>query len=341
MAISARQQAGDALRRSPDRRPGRIAVATVLASLTMLAALALATVASASSLPSLIAFKTGNYGGGAKIWYVQDGHPTPATPIYATTQGGADVSNPAWSPNGEALAFVVGGNSIALASRSGSIFATLPEPITPLDMGIAWSPNGHEIAYVCTAGTLLTIQYPSPAPPVDFGPNVWPNVCVLNLVSGVSRVLTESTMADAIDTGAPQLSWSRAGNEIAIDSQTDILPAAENFCANNHQSNTIAANPAGAPCDLPHISLIDVATGVMTPIGSDFMGSPAFSPDGGEIAFADGSGSSPGEPARRHVGVGRRRARHPRAGRHEPQSQPDLVPERQADRVRLLQPGAR
>jgi Tol biopolymer transport system component len=232
---------------------------------------------SAASRPSLIAYASRSGG----VWIVQDGHPGSAKAI------SAGAAAPSWSPNGETLAFALDREYIAIANRSGHIIAKLKAPVTD---GLDWSPNGKEIAYICTAGHILSIQYPSPTPPVQFGPETWPNLCVLNVVTGENRVVMHSTTKDAV---VANVSWSSSSDEVAVDSQTHINTG--DYCVNFHLSTTPNPDPTGPGCDEPYISLVDVSTGKAEPVGKEFMSQPAFSPDGREIAFNDTTQPSPNQ----------------------------------------------
>jgi Tol biopolymer transport system component len=60
----------------------------------------------------------------------------------------AGVADPAWAPDGQRLAYSVGGTParIVIAGRDGQVQSTLPTGRTAVDTP-AWSPNGREIAY--------------------------------------------------------------------------------------------------------------------------------------------------------------------------------------------------
>jgi dipeptidyl aminopeptidase/acylaminoacyl peptidase len=250
-------------------------------------ATSLASVANAASLPAVIAYE-----GSTGIGTVQPGHVHSTRLLYAPRAGGTDA--PAWSPNGETLAFGVNtphGLGIGLVDREGSLVAANQLPHLPGPADVAWSPNGKEIAYLCLDGPLLTTPSASPFVP----PNQFFNVCVLDVVTGAHRLLAASTLAEGISCCASpgRISWSRTDDVIAVGGERDIAPG----------------NCINFGCGQPDIALIDVADGKIAALdGTDNYGEPAFSPDGREIAatnFATRGGvyimSASGAHARRIV----------------------------------------
>ena len=249
----------------------------------------------AASVPSYIAYQTA-YG---DIGVVQYGHPNCVCLIYKGTYPNGGGSEPSWSPNGLTLAFHVyivtnteRVNEIALADRSGQIFATYPLEKPQDGAGLDWSPDGREIAYGCEEGKLL-----DPLPGGESSP--YTNMCVLNVVTGASRVIATSRPGVGIGFGVGttpevgRLSWSPKGNEIAVDARFPPF--------------NCSSSPAYGPeCQLG-IAIVDVATGTTTRLGANAVSEPAFSPNGKEIAFVNPGGTygdNPGKPLNRlPVGV--------------------------------------
>ncbi|HTX00881.1 MAG TPA: PASTA domain-containing protein [Acidimicrobiales bacterium] len=237
----------------------------------------LAPSAEGSVLPSLIAYSYGNNQGGIAV--VPEGEGVLETSIYPSPADG-DIGFPQWSPNGLVLAFHVyapyHGNKIVLTTRSGTVIAAYP---VNGGYGLDWSPAGTQIAYLCDEGKLLTT--PGPVAPVVNG--FW-NVCVLNLISSVSRVIASSTLAEAIPKSGSEtrLSWSPDDTYIVVSGEHDIPP------------NTRSCS--GLACGIPDIDRVTVATGEMSPLGYECSFNPAYSPNGAEIAFTNNCPSKNGIP---------------------------------------------
>ena len=242
------------------------------------------------SLPSLIAYKLGDYGGSDGIFLLGPGQKT-GTPVFGETKGAVYLGSPAWSPNGDVLAFEHDGNQLMFANRAGHLMFKLgiPQGQTTGSSGIAWSPDGKEIAYLCYEGHLTSYMYAPINVALPGGTANLPNLCIYNVVTGVNRVAAESTLADSITNG--EISWARDGSMIATDTQTDILSSSTELCVNNHVAASVYVT-SGPPCNLPSISIVDVGSGSIAPIGKPFFTEPAFSTKGSEIAFQDGSGGA-------------------------------------------------
>jgi dipeptidyl aminopeptidase/acylaminoacyl peptidase len=238
---------------------------------TLIFAAGLAPAAKAAVVPSLVAY---SYGEGDGIGIVQFGSPHTAAPIFTTTPPSEDAASPSWSPNGLTLAFEAyspeTGNEIVLTNRGGRVIAV---PLTHANGGgeLDWSPDGTQIAYLCLNPPVLTL-------PGSIISSTFFNVCVLNVVTGATRVLAESTFSEGIpnDGGGGRLSWSPRGDVIAVDGEHDIATGA---CT-------------GLACGQPDIAVIDVATGKMAPLGDTGFGEPEFSPNGSEIAFENVPGTA-------------------------------------------------
>ena len=132
-----------------------------------------------------------------------------------------------------------------------------------------------EIAYLCLDPPVLTTPSASQFVPA----NQYFNVCVLDVVTGATRVVAHSTLSEGLPvtggiiSSASRISWSPTKAAIiAIEGERDIA----------------AGSCVGVACGQPNIALVDVATGAMTALtGSDDFGDPAYSPNGGEIAFTE------------------------------------------------------
>jgi dipeptidyl aminopeptidase/acylaminoacyl peptidase len=165
------------------------------------------------------------------------------------------------------------GLGIVLVDRSnGKVIdaVSLPNLIAPADL--AWAPDGKEIAYLCLNPPVLTTPSASQFVPA----NRYYNVCVLDVVTGATRLVAHSTLDEGLPvtggilSASSRISWSPTGDVIAIEGERDIA----------------AGDCVGVACGQPNIALVDVATGVMAALaGSDDFGDPAFSPNGREIAF--------------------------------------------------------
>lgn len=258
-------------------RSPRTIVANALAGLVALGLIAGAPAPAIASEPSLIAFV--DAGG---IWTVREGSTASAKPFYVP--GGATYpSGPAWSPNGEELAFVVSnsdGAKIVVANRSGNVTDT-PLSSSRADRtsgSLAWAPDGRRIAYLCAVGP--TVMFPDPN---GFdSPEQELNTCVLDVTTGKHELLAASR-SDLFVQGATgcfcRLSWSPDGKFIALDMERS-------------KPCTGVNKP---PCYQDTIGIIDVATGGITALTDFAASNPAFSPDGREIAFVHNL-TEPGAP---------------------------------------------
>jgi Tol biopolymer transport system component len=253
--------------RLPNWTRARVA-ATLLVLATAAFAAALAPAAKAGSLPAVIAYE-----GAGGIGTVQPGNVHSARVFYAPTSGGTDF--PAWSPNGETMAAGVNtphGLGIAVVDRSsGKVIDAVQLPNLEGPADLDWSPDGKEIAYLCLDPPVLTTPSASPFVPASR----YFNVCVLDVLTGVHRLLAVSTLGEglpltgSIISSAQRISWSPSGDVIAVGGERDIA----------------SGNCTGLACGQPNIALVDVATGAMTALdGTDNYADPAFSRNGSEIA---------------------------------------------------------
>jgi Tol biopolymer transport system component len=227
-----------------------------------------------SSEPALVASNT-EYSSAIDVTVY--GSPGADSLIYAASEYG-DAGFTSWSPNGLMLAFHayepgVDGNDIVLATRGGQILDKYP--VTG-GYGLDWAPNGDEIGYLCQLGTLLTISG-------SFGLNtVFPNVCALNLVTGKSTVIAESSYSEAVfDNNSSflgRLSWSPDGKTILVDGEENV----------DHGQCTGTCHAY----DVANIARIDVSTGSMTAFGNVGSYSPSYSPNGKEIAISTGAATA-------------------------------------------------
>jgi Tol biopolymer transport system component len=178
-------------------------------------------------------------------------------------------AHPAWSPNGETLAFV-DGEKIVLADRAGHHFSTLLTDPTGV-FGLDWSPDGRKIAYMCDESAVT-----------DVGPYV-AQICVLDVVTGAHRFLTNPKIKDPKDgilgdPAAGGVSWSPKGKVIAFDSQTA----------------TPCKDAGITGCVKSEVALVSVKRGTVHQITDHDAGAPAFSPDGDEMSYYARSGPHKG-----------------------------------------------
>jgi hypothetical protein len=260
-ADSRRASTGPAGRRetgSTDRYATSVLVRRLLAMTVLGFALASAS-ASASSLPPLIAFQTRE-----GVGVVQPSHPSTERMIAIPGR------TPAWSPNGEVLAYTPEGRQIVLLDRNARRIAAFP---VSLAYELSWSPDGRQIAHLCRIGP---IYEEPPIPGLAETHTTGVNVCVLDVISGTDRVLAASNSEFFIGgqfTGA--LSWSAKGDVIALD----VL--------HNTKCPFTETNPVLVNCGDPEIGTISTTTGAWARFTTFSAYTPAFSPNGLEIVYND------------------------------------------------------
>jgi dipeptidyl aminopeptidase/acylaminoacyl peptidase len=174
-------------------------------------------------------------------------------------------TSPAWSPDGEMLAFATDRDDkrqiYAISPRGGEA-----RKLTAAEEGVgsfAWAPDGKSLAFTATDAKTDADK----AREKQFGDftvfgedyrmsHLW----IFDLATGKARRLTSG----AFTVG--QFAWAPDGRKIAFDHRV---------------------NPANASSGTADISLVSVADGAVTPLvtqnGSD--SSPAWSPDGSKVAF--------------------------------------------------------
>ncbi|NQX94217.1 MAG: S9 family peptidase, partial [Erythrobacter sp.] len=211
-------------------------------------------------------------------------------------QGGSAL----WSPDGTRIAFVkadTNGNAqIFVRSMTGEGLVTQITSYEHAPRSMAWSPDGETIAFVARVSSKPAMTVSLPGRPkgakwkedpvyidtlhyrqdrVGYTNGGFDHLFVVPATGGTPRQLTEGewnvgARALSVIAGSPVLSWSPDSRFIAFD------------------------GPGRAP-EIPHffeshINLIEVASGEMRRLtegqGRPNFTSPAFSPDGSQIAFA-------------------------------------------------------
>ena len=157
--------------------------------------------------PSRIVF-TLRYG----IGLVTFGAPASERVIEADTDSRIP-STPVLSPNGEDIAYGVydpthQASFLTVRDRHSRIIESLPIRLGG-GFSVAWSPNGHELAYECTDGAIYAVTDSFTGDRIPAG-----NLCVMQLLTGTSRVIATSTAAGSL-TGNARLSWSPDGTILA------------------------------------------------------------------------------------------------------------------------------
>jgi WD40 repeat protein len=120
---------------------------------------------------------------------------------------------PVLSPNGDDVAYGVYDPThqtsvLTVRDRHNRIIESLPITLRG-GFSVAWSPDGHELAYTCSDGAIYSVtdSFSGSQIPTD-------NLCVMNLLTGTSRVIATSTAAASL-TGNPRLSWAPDGTILA------------------------------------------------------------------------------------------------------------------------------
>lgn len=219
--------------------------------------------ASAAGLPSLIAM-AGRGGIGTVV---------PGLP--GTERAVADPgSSPAWSPNGEVLAYA-DYNEIILLDRGMHRIAVFPVSV---GLDLTWAPDGRRLAYRCLDGPLYT---PPPTPGL-FAPEVsGNNICVIDVVTGAHHVLAASDSAFFIVRNiGGHLSWSPRGDEIVLSVERPVPGC------------SFKLGSAVVQCVKQDIAAVNTANGAWSPVttGPDQAYSPAFSPNGHKLAYVTARG---------------------------------------------------
>jgi dipeptidyl aminopeptidase/acylaminoacyl peptidase len=181
---------------------------------------------------------------------------------------GISCSEPAFSPRGDVLAFLgappAGGNKQVWTT---SVDDASPGQLTDVPGGVnffRWSPDGKRIAFAAPDGGHRVVPEVADSGP----PFAQLHVVDTSRRSGTSRGVSRLTSGQIHVTS---LDWSPDGTRIVFAHQTSPSPDA------------IESND---------ISLVEVATGVVTPVvrGPGIDMSPIISPDGQWVAFASDGG---------------------------------------------------
>jgi PASTA domain/WD40-like Beta Propeller Repeat len=232
--------------------------------LTVALLLAATSGAEAASLPSLIAF---DYHEGIGI--VRPGHPGSEHVIARRT------GRSAWSPNGEVLAFTAFDpswehGSMVLMDRAEDRIETIPVSVGDYP---TWAPNGREIAYLCADGP----RYKEP-PIFPGAPEIESfNICVVDVISGVSRVLATGNEEFFISPSSSGfLSWSPRGDSIVTE---DI-----------HSDEPCTFAGIEALCGQDEVDAVDAVTGAWRRVITTPSAAPAYSPNGKKLAYRDQQG---------------------------------------------------
>ncbi len=198
----------------------------------------------------------------------------------ALTQDRDDVNSPAWSPNGDRIAFI--------AANGTGDDATEQVYVMPMNGGdpiaastsktdvqqFVWSPDGTRIAYVAAdPAPKLTgnAKYDNPFRVTDNDflmrhvaqpAHLW----IVSAAGGDDKRLTSGSWSLPQGQFGENIDWSPDGKWIAFQMVPDTV---------------------NADFDKGTIALVDVATGKVRPFGANpgWSGNPVFSPDGTMLAF--------------------------------------------------------
>jgi hypothetical protein len=235
-----------------------------------------ATSARAASYPALIAFDDRDGGPGTTaVFMARPGH------AGSDHRQIAGASDPAWSPAGDRLAFLVSAStfpnktSLMIGDRLGkNAHKLISGPgralndTTSVNGPLAWSPNGREIAYQCDEAS-------------PDGSIVLAQLCTVDVASGTRHMITEPATFPGLQNDLQELqrlSWSPDGTEVI---------------GTVFQHVTCADPPTGPfqqPwCGYPSIAAIHVSTGatqVLTDAHTRAV-TAEFAPNGRHIAYYD------------------------------------------------------
>ena len=228
---------------------------------------------------------------------------------------------PAWSPDGQTLAF----ESVRDDHSFIGLFTSADQPIrylaptTSRDLRPTWSPDGKSIAFVRVPG-----RGGAPRSPLDRPATPWA-IWVGDAASGTAREVWRSgdTLADSLPSvrGGPNLTWA-AGNRLAFVSYRDgwphlySVPAAGgppllltpgNFMVEyvtisaDRRFLVYNANAGRDPNDIDRRHLfkvpVDAATPAAVTSGRGLEWNPAVTADGAFVAYIASDAQRPPLPA--------------------------------------------
>jgi TolB protein len=130
-------------------------------------------------------------------------------PLRRLTDGEGD-DLPAWSPDGDTIAFTTGKGRIALVDASGGGRRSLTSPGNAVDVGASWSPDGEAIAF-----TRFTLTQYRSGSTIFTGP-VRRETWVMRRDGSGQRRLTSSPAFSQTLGGAFRPRWSPDGRTLAV-----------------------------------------------------------------------------------------------------------------------------
>jgi Tol biopolymer transport system component len=183
-------------------------------------------------------------------------------PLHRLTKAGGD-DLPAWSPDGQAIAFTTAKGRIAVINASGDERRTLTRPTDAVDVGATWSPDGSSIAF--TRYPLVQYQDADTIYTGPGGRETW----VMAADGSDQRRLTSTRTLNDTNALVFRPRWSPDGKAIA----TTIVRATS---ASYWFQVTVVPLAGGAPHRIGPLASDPDQLGALL---------PAWSPDGSRISF--------------------------------------------------------